>query len=64
MVTGGLTAIDVKDLSGHEPRRFQVHDRVHDVRHFSHSAEGMMFSRAVAHNPAAVAANSQTARDL
>jgi hypothetical protein len=41
MVTGGLPSIDVKNFSSDESRRVQVHYRVHDVRHFAHSAHRM-----------------------
>ena len=41
MVTGRLSSVDVENFSSHESRRVQVHYRVHDVRHFSHSAHRM-----------------------
>src|SRR5580704_17404404 len=41
MVTAGLSSVDVENFSSHESRRVQVHYRVHDVRHFSHSADRM-----------------------
>ena len=41
MVTGRLSSVDVENFPGHETRRVQVHDRVHDIRLFSHSAHRM-----------------------
>jgi AcrR family transcriptional regulator len=41
MVTGRLSSVDVENFPSHESRRVQVHYRVHDVRHFSHSAHRM-----------------------
>ena len=41
MVTGRLSSVDVENFPGHETRRVQVHDRVHDIRLFSHSAHWM-----------------------
>src|SRR6202171_2385160 len=38
MVTGRLSSVDVENFPSHESRRVQVHYRVDDVRHFSHSA--------------------------
>ena len=41
MVTGRLSSVDVENFPSHESHRVQVHHRVHDVRHFSHSAHRM-----------------------
>src|SRR5476651_557611 len=38
-VARALAAIDVNGLACHEARRFQIEDRVHDVRDLAHSAE-------------------------
>lgn len=37
MVTGGLASVNVENFSSHESRRIQVHHRINDIRHFSHS---------------------------
>ena len=34
-----LAAIDVNGLARHEARRFQIEDRVHDVRYLAHPAK-------------------------
>src|ERR1700675_3483085 len=38
-VAGTLAAIDINGLARHEPRRFQIEDRAHDVGYLAHPAK-------------------------
>lgn len=39
LVARTLAAVHVKDLTGHEPRRFQIEDRTDDILDFAHVAD-------------------------
>jgi hypothetical protein len=38
VVTGSLSAVDVKNFPGHKACSIEIDHRIHDIRHVSHSA--------------------------